>query len=81
MAQQKHMPHIVFCVLLQKGLNPSVARPSLKFLTSFTGYSMSKSCHVSALARWLISFSMGYRFNFAIVPLLMLLSSQTSSSA
>ena len=49
----------------EKGLNPSVASPSLMFLGSFakSGYTRSKSCHASPSAGWLISFSLGCRFN------------------
>jgi hypothetical protein len=57
--------HILYFVFFsEKGLKLSVARPSLRFLACFANSRnpLSKSCHVSPSARWLISFSLGYRF-------------------
>jgi hypothetical protein len=57
--------HMLYFVFFSKnGLKQSVARPSLRFLLSFakSKNSLSKSCHASPSAGWLISFSLGYCF-------------------
>jgi len=52
-----HMLYVVF--MFPKGLKPSVAKPSLKFLASPAklGYTLSKCFQASPSTGWLISFS------------------------
>src|SRR5688572_220378 len=55
--------HILYWVLmLPNGLNPSVAKASLRFLGSFAkpGYFRSKSFHASPSAGWLITLATGF---------------------
>ena len=55
--------HILYWVLmLPNGLNPSVAKASLRFLGSFaeSGKVLSKSFHAYPSAGWLITLSTGF---------------------